>query len=401
MRRRWWATRWWPGEPVGAEGVHRCVQQAGAVPGTGVVGVDHQLADLPVGDRVGVGVGRGAVTANPRTVARSRATSTRLRASLRLGQRLLPDRRELLDVHGVEHRRPAAGRRTAAARRRTWTAAMPGASSAQPTRTDTSATGPGRGCWDELIGPIVAPGAEPGQGGTAVLGWRGAAVPRPPPPHPRRGRREGRPHRHRHPQRLRAPDAVRPAPTGFPLVTTKKVHTRSVFARAAVVPPRGHQRPLAAGARHHDLGRVGRRGRRPRSRLRPPVAFVAQPRTVGTSTRSPRSSRTCVATPTPGATSSRPGTSPTSRRWRWRPATRSSSSTSPRRVAEGRPRPAQLPALPALGRRVPRRAVQHRLLRPADPHGRAGRRPRGGRLRAHAGRRAPLLSTTSTRPGCS
>ena len=45
---------------------------------------------------------------------------------------------------------------------------------------------------------------------------------------------------------------------------------------------------------------------------------------------------------------------------------------------------AELPALPALGRRLPRRAVQHRVVRPADPHGRPGHRAGGRRLRAHA-----------------
>ena len=52
--------------------------------------------------------------------------------------------------------------------------------------------------------------------------------------------------------------------------------------------------------------------------------------------------------------------------------------------------PAVVPALPALGRRLPRRAVQHRVVRPAHPHGRPGDRPRGRRLRAHPRRRAPL-----------
>ncbi len=55
-----------------------------------------------------------------------------------------------------------------------------------------------------------------------------------------------------------------------------------------------------------------------------------------------------------------------------------------------RGRQAELPALPALGRRVPRRAVQHRVVRPADAHDRPGHRPRGRRLRAHPRRRAPL-----------
>ena len=41
-------------------------------------------------------------------------------------------------------------------------------------------------------------------------------------------------------------------------------------------------------------------------------------------------------------------------------------------------RPAVLPALPALGRHLPRRPVQHRLVRAAHPHGGPGLRP-GGR----------------------
>ena len=48
-----------------------------------------------------------------------------------------------------------------------------------------------------------------------------------------------------------------------------------------------------------------------------------------------------------------------------------------------RRRPALLPALPALGRHLPRRAVQHRVLRVADDDGRAGLRARAGRLRPH------------------
>ena len=39
---------------------------------------------------------------------------------------------------------------------------------------------------------------------------------------------QGRPHRHRHTQRLRLPDALRSA-RGFPLLTTKKLHVRSII----------------------------------------------------------------------------------------------------------------------------------------------------------------------------
>ena len=45
---------------------------------------------------------------------------------------------------------------------------------------------------------------------------------------------------------------------GFPVVTTKKIHMRSVDRRAALVPPRRDERAVAAGARRVDLGRVGR-----------------------------------------------------------------------------------------------------------------------------------------------
>ncbi len=55
-----------------------------------------------------------------------------------------------------------------------------------------------------------------------------------------------------------------------------------------------------------------------------------------------------------------------------------------------RQRPAVVPALPALRRPVPRRALQHRELRAADPSGRARMRSRGRRLRSYARRRACL-----------
>ena len=53
--------------------------------------------------------------------------------------------------------------------------------------------------------------------------------------------------------------------------------------------------------------------------------------------------------------------------------------------AAGRARQAQLPALPAQRRHLPRRALQHRQLRAAHAHGRAAMRP--GRRRLHLDRR--------------
>src|SRR5437868_1839635 len=47
--------------------------------------------------------------------------------------------------------------------------------------------------------------------------------------------------------------------------------------------------------------------------------------------------------------------------------------------------PAFLPALPTIGRYLPRRAVQHRLLRAADADGGAGDRTEAWRFRPHAG----------------
>ena len=54
-------------------------------------------------------------------------------------------------------------------------------------------------------------------------------------------------------------------------------------------------------------------------------------------------------------------------------------------------RQAVLPALPALGRHLPRRAVQHRLLRAADADGGAGDRAEARRFHPHARRCASLF----------
>ena len=210
------------------------------------------------------------------------------------------------------------------------------------------------------------------------------AVPRPPPADPRRGRREGRPHRHRHAQRLRPPDALRPRrglPAGdhqegaHPLgrspsccgscaATPTSSGCRTAASRS------GTSGPTRTATSARSTATSGAPGRRP---------------TAGTSTRSPRSSSRSGPTPTRGATSSRA--------WNVADIPQMALAPVPRAVPvlrRARRPAAQLPALPALGRRLPRRAVQHRLLRAADPHGRPGHRPRGRRLRAHARRRAPL-----------
>ena len=75
---------------------------------------------------------------------------------------------------------------------------------------------------------------------------------------------------------------------GFPLLTTKKVHTRSVVAELLWFLRGETNVEVAARERRHDLGRVGRRRRRARPGLRLPVALLADARTGATSTRSPR-----------------------------------------------------------------------------------------------------------------
>ena len=64
-------------------------------------------------------------------------------------------------------------------------------------------------------------------------------------------------------------------------------------------------------------------------------------------------------------------------------------------------RRAVVPALPAVGRCLPRPAVQHRLLRAADDDDRPGVRSAARRFHPHLGRCAPVSATTSTRRGSS
>ncbi|CAA9368306.1 MAG: Thymidylate synthase, partial [uncultured Nocardioides sp.] len=213
-----------------------------------------------------------------------------------------------------------------------------------------------------------------------------ARLPRPPPADPRRGRREDRPHRHRHALGLRAPDALRPD-RGVPAGHDEEGAHALGLRRAAVVPARRHQRQVAPGPGHHDLGRVGRRGRRPRSGLRLPVAVLAHPRRPARRPgRAPRRGHPHQPRQPP---SHRLGVERRRRRRHGAAAVPHALPVLRRTVRVG-PGPAELPALPALGRHVPRRAVQHRVLRPAHPHGRPGHGPGGRGLRAHHRRRAPL-----------
>ena len=98
-----------------------------------------------------------------------------------------------------------------------------------------------------------------------------------------------RPHRHRHAARVRPPDALRPG-AGVPAAHDEEDPPR-VDRRELLWFLRGDTNvALAARERRHDLGRVGRRRRRTRARSTASSGARGRRPTVGTSTRSRRSS---------------------------------------------------------------------------------------------------------------
>ena len=128
---------------------------------------------------------------------------------------------------------------------------------------------------------------------------------------------------------------------------------------------------------------MGRRRRRPRSGLRQAMARMGRRRTGAPTIRSPGSSKRSAATPN-SRRLDRLGVE----RGRDR-AHEACPMPLPVPVLRQR-RPAVVPALPALGRHLSRRAVQHRELRASDPSRRARMRARGRRVRAYVRRRASL-----------
>jgi hypothetical protein len=176
--------------------------------------------------------------------------------------------------------------------------------------------------------------------------------------------RPSRPHRHRHAQRVRPPDALRPE-RGLPAGDDQEGPPEVHHPRAAVVPAGLQRQQLAARSAASPSGTNGRARTATWARSTACSGAAGRRPTAATSTRSPKSSRRSRPTRIRAASSSAPGTWPTSRRWRWRPATRSSSSTW-RRPKCGRQ--AVVPAVPAQRRHLPGRALQHRQLRAAHAH---------------------------------
>ncbi len=215
-----------------------------------------------------------------------------------------------------------------------------------------------------------------------------APVPRFHAPRPRPRRGEAGPHRHRHAVGVRPSAALRPG-GGLSAAHHQEGAHQVDRPRAAVVPARRDQRAPAAGRRRHHLGRMGRSAGRARPRLRVPVAKLAGARRPahrpdgGGRRRDP----------------AQPGFAPADRvgvERRRHPEDAAAAVPRVLPVLRGR-REALLPALPAQLRHLPRRAVQHRVVRAAHPHGGAADAASRSAISSGPAATATCTSTTCSR----
>ena len=172
---------------------------------------------------------------------------------------------------------------------------------------------------------------------------------------------------------------------GFPARHDQEAAPEVHRPRAALVPAGRHQHRLSQGATASASGTSGP------TRTATSAPSTASSGAPGTSRTAAPSTRSAGCSTRSAATPIRAGSSSSA----WNPADldkmalRALPLPVPVLCRGG---PALLPALPALGRRLPRRALQHRELRAADPHGGACDRAAAGRLRPLLRRRAPLLN---------
>src|SRR6185437_8034035 len=239
---------------------------------------------------------------------------------------------------------------------------------------------------------IQGGGTEGGHGGTGFARQRDgfapsrAAISRPAARRAGDRRRPAGSHKYRYALAFWRPGPVRSEP-GLPAADDQEAAREVDHLRAAVVFAGRYKCALAPAKRGKNLGCMGRRERRPRTRLWQPVAKLARrPR------RDDRPDRQC------GQFDQKQSEFAPAHRNRLEPGRgrRHGVAALPLPIPVLRRRgKAELPALSAERRYLPRRAIQYRIVCAADAYDGPGDRPCRRRFRAFVRRRAPLFKSRS------